>query len=667
MRYQLPTVVFGATLMLAPHAQAQTIDYGALEELFGEPVTTSATGSPQKVTETPVTMEIVTADEIRRSGARDIPGVLKHVSGVDVLQRGTDGYDVTIRGYDQAFSPRLLVLIDGRQVYADFFGYTPWAALPIELNAIRQIEIVKGPNSALFGFNAVGGVINIVTYNPLYDDINNLSVTAGTQGTFQSSVVKTIKLGDLGGIRLSAGGNRNDEFSTPQQPGDIGTRRGNDRGDIDINGVFRLGDKTHLTIDATHSQAYATELSPLLSYDYDRYRTDSIKGQVNADTDFGALQGSIYTNWITSQPFTGTVTSPTFSFTNEVTVAQLQDTFKLGTDHTIRVSAEYRRNTMETTSNGGAQVFYNVISPGAMWEWKILPSVTLTNALRLDDLMLGRTGPVPSDFPLANSDWNNRTITEPSFNSGLVWRADDLDTFRLSAARGVQMPNLLSLGGLLGSPGGHFFITGLPTLEPTIVMNYEVSWDRTIAAIGGKASINLYHQTNQTLNASNTGIILNNGIEPAALNIGNSDATGVEFALKGSFLDDWRWGLSYAPEFISDHFSDGVTLANTIADFQHTTPTHTVKANLGWSHGPWEIDTYLQYKSNFEGIQPSSTGGYYLTPISNYVAVDARVGYKLTDWATIAVSGQNITQASQHQTSGANVERQVFGSFSVNF
>jgi iron complex outermembrane receptor protein len=118
-------------------AQAQTIDYGSLEQLFGEPVTTSATGSPQKATEAPVDMEIITADDIRRSGARDIPGVLAHVSGVNVERWSNDSVDVSVRGYDQAFSPRLLVLIDGRQVYADYFGFTPWSALPVELSEIR--------------------------------------------------------------------------------------------------------------------------------------------------------------------------------------------------------------------------------------------------------------------------------------------------------------------------------------------------------------------------------------------------------------------------------------------------------------------------------------------------------------------------------------------------
>ncbi len=188
-------------------------------------------------------MTIITQDDIRRSGARDIPGVLSHVAGVGVLQWTNDDADVGVRGYNQAYSPRILVLVNGRQVYADDYGYTPWSTLPVELSAIRQIEIVMGPNSALFGFNAVGGVINIVTYDPLYDDVNTGSVTGGTQGLIQGSGIATFKLGDAAGISVSLGGRRNDDFSTPQRPLDIGTRQGDDRKAVDILGHARLGEQ----------------------------------------------------------------------------------------------------------------------------------------------------------------------------------------------------------------------------------------------------------------------------------------------------------------------------------------------------------------------------------------------------------------------------------------
>lgn len=674
MKKQFFAAASAFAFAVAGHAHAQAIDYGSLEALFGQSVTTSATGSPQKASDAPASMEIITAEDIERSGATDIPGVLKHVAGIDVLQWNLDNSDVGVRGYDKVLSARLLVLIDGRQVYADYYGYTPWSALPVELGAIRQIEVVKGPNSALFGFNAVGGVINIVTYNPLYDDINTASLTGGTQGMAQGSAVTTIKLGDIGGLRLSAGGRSDNDFSTPQTPASVGTRRGNNRGAIDLNGTFRLSDTVLATVEVSHTEADYTEVLPTQSSSYfDRYGTDSAKGAVSADTDWGALQVSVYSNWIKFLSNPGATNAPT-GFVNQVTVTQLQDTFKIGSDNTVRVTGEYRHNTMEATENG-SHTFYDVLSGGGMWEWRIDPTLTLTNALRLDDLMLGRDGAELPGVPLPNSAWNV-TSTLPSFNSGLVWRESDVDTFRATAARGVQVPNLLEYGGISSELAPGLFLTGTPTLAPTIVMNYEVSWDRAVPSLDGQLTVNLFHQTNNEIaGQSIAGFTFLNG-KPAiviGVTVGSSNATGLEIAFKGAFLQDWRWGLSYTPEIITDHFGPGLGLADTGADYQHTTPTHVVKANLGWAHGPWEIDGYLQYLSSSYGIglnpaaSPIAFSAGKLVPISDYVAVDGRIAYKLTNWATLALSAQDFTQASQQQTVSAKVERQVYGSISVNF
>ena len=119
-------------LASASAASAQSIDYGAMEQLFNEPVTTSATGSPQRSTEAPVAMEIISAADIRRSGATDLPTILSRVAGLDVLNGGAAGADISVRGYDKSMSPRLLVLINGRQVYLDHYGYTAWATLPVQ-------------------------------------------------------------------------------------------------------------------------------------------------------------------------------------------------------------------------------------------------------------------------------------------------------------------------------------------------------------------------------------------------------------------------------------------------------------------------------------------------------------------------------------------------------
>jgi len=353
--HRLSLLPFLAVLCAATGAAAQTVNYGAMEQLFGEPVTTSATGQPQRATDVPAAMEIVPATAIRRSGAIDLPGVLKRVSGVDVLQWGTDDADVSVRGYNQAFSPRLLVLVDGRQVYNDQYGYTPWTAVPVELSAIRQIEVVKGPNTALFGANAVSGVINIITYNPLYDDVNAISVTGGTQGTIRGSAVTTIQDKGVWALRISGSAGLDNDFSTPIPASFMGARRfQNTRGAIDVDGVVQLAPKLQASLEFSHAETFSNDVDPSYAMSRDRHSATSVKGQVNAETGFGLVQFLGYTNWMTE-----VAPSPigNFDFDDQSTVLQLQNGLRVCNDHVVRAALECRHISMTATPVGGGRVF----------------------------------------------------------------------------------------------------------------------------------------------------------------------------------------------------------------------------------------------------------------------------------------------------------------------
>ena len=116
---------------------------------------------------------------------------------------------------------------------------------------------------------------------------------------------------------------------------------------------------------------------------------------------------------------------------------------------------------------------------GAMWEWSALPSVTLTTAFRTDRWSLERKGPIPADLGLSNADWDRSKMT-PSLNVGAVWQASDLDSLRFLVGRGVQLPNLLNLGGQLIPIPPFGWLAGVPNLEPTVVKNYEIGWAREL-------------------------------------------------------------------------------------------------------------------------------------------------------------------------------------------
>jgi outer membrane receptor for ferrienterochelin and colicins len=645
-------------------AQAQSIDYGALERLFQEPVTTSATGSPQRVADVPASMVIVTADDIRRSGAYDLPGVLSHVAGVDFQQWTDDQAEISVRGYDQPYAQRVLVLINGRQVYADDYTFTPWSSLPVELGDIRQIEIVKGPSSALFGFDAVGGVINIVTYNPLYDAIDSAAVSAGSQQLVQGSAIATLPLGQIGGVRISGGARSNEDFpNAPASASDL-TGHINQRRDANLDGAARVNDSTSLRVEASTTDVQQNEDNPVYQYDLEHFDTDSVKAELSSDSGYGLLQFTAYVNRMNQSSPQGVLGVPV-DFTDRLTVIQADDVFKLGASSTFRVALEYRRDSTNTSPVTGAEVFYDVKSASAMWNWQLCPTLALTNALRLDALGLGRNGSSPPGYPFTNSDWD-RNLQVPSYNSGLVWRLDDADTLRLLASRGALLPTLIELGSLLYTAPG-LGISGIPTLAPTVVDIYEFDWDRTLPQFGANLHTAVFYQFTDAM------IVLAGNIVPAAAAvyetptvIGDSSALGVEIALDGRLLEHWRWGASVRLERISETFGPTAAAAVGDVDPRNETPTRLAKLNAGWNQGRWESDLYLAYQSHTAGVYYNGLTG---TPVAvpGYTTVDARLAYQLNSHLTLAVSGQNLLHARQVQTSGEPVQRRLLATVSADF
>ena len=274
---------------------------------------------------------------------------------------------------------------------------------------------------------------------------------------------------------------------------------------------------------------------------------------------------------------------------------------------------------------------------------------------------------MPPGYPFSNADWN-RTLTEESFNTGLVWRASDNDTARFTIGRVVQVPNLVDFGATVANTTtGNY--TGVPTIQPTIVMNYEVAWDRALPALDARLVASAYHETTDDIASFFGNVVFANGLPyQTSGNVGNSSANGIELSMKGDFLDAWHWGAGYSAEFIADRLDPMPRPDFDQTDFRHSTPKNIVTANLGWAAGAWEADGFLKYESSFYGQTLVALGeAPSMTFVSNYVSIDGRIAYKLTDAVTISLSGQNITQSSQQQTSGANVERRVIGGVAVAF
>jgi iron complex outermembrane recepter protein len=167
MKYVLPAWFLRTLtcLLLAHLASAQgNKDYTqqSLEDLMNIEVT-SVSKKSQKVSATAAAIYVITQDDIRHSGALNIPDLLRMVPGVNVAQVSGNQWAISARGLNEHFSDKLLVMIDGRSVYTPTFSGVYWDGVDMPLENIDRIEVIRGPGGSSWGANAVNGVINIIT------------------------------------------------------------------------------------------------------------------------------------------------------------------------------------------------------------------------------------------------------------------------------------------------------------------------------------------------------------------------------------------------------------------------------------------------------------------------------------------------------------------------
>jgi iron complex outermembrane receptor protein len=134
----------------------------SLEELMNLEVTT-ASKRPEKLSDVPSAIQVITQEEIRRSGASSIPEALRLAPNLQVAQVSSHEWAITARGFNNTTANKLLVMIDGRSVYTPLFAGVFWDVQDTLLADIDRIEVISGPGGALWGANAVNGIINIIT------------------------------------------------------------------------------------------------------------------------------------------------------------------------------------------------------------------------------------------------------------------------------------------------------------------------------------------------------------------------------------------------------------------------------------------------------------------------------------------------------------------------
>jgi len=194
--------IFVTTSLWAQNGQG-TPDVTAmsLEDLMNLQVT-SVSKRSQKVADAAAAVFVITQEDIRRSGARSIPEVLRMVPGLEVARIDENKWAIGSRGFNGRFDDKLLVLIDGRSVYTPLFSGVYWDVEDVPLEDIDRIEVIRGPGATLWGANAVNGVINIITKPASATQSLLVKVEGGDEQLTSDSVTYGDKVGDKGDYRV---------------------------------------------------------------------------------------------------------------------------------------------------------------------------------------------------------------------------------------------------------------------------------------------------------------------------------------------------------------------------------------------------------------------------------------------------------------------------------
>jgi outer membrane receptor protein involved in Fe transport len=150
------------------------------KQVYEDQVVVTASKHEQTLVNAPATVSLITNETLQNSGSTSYADVFRAVPGVNVTQTSARDINFTSRGATSTLSTSQLALVDGRSIYLDFFGFIAWDFLPVNPAEIKQIEVIRGPASAIWGANAMNGVVNVITKSPR--ELQGSSVTIGAGG-----------------------------------------------------------------------------------------------------------------------------------------------------------------------------------------------------------------------------------------------------------------------------------------------------------------------------------------------------------------------------------------------------------------------------------------------------------------------------------------------------
>lgn len=578
-----------AALTMCVLSSIAGIGYAAEADLNtyeGEEYVVTATKTKLEAKEVPMAAEVITEEKIKDLGAYSVQDALRLAANVDVQDAGMTGNQVMLRGTDSRYT---LVLIDGKRMAAENSSdnINVYELKRINIADVERIEVIRGNGSALYGSDAIGGVINIITKTPdkermvvdmhtgTKDEAVNFSYASGKQGKFSFKLgggiekVRQINSGSYDNYTVMYGVvSRQTVADTTNM---YGTRRflnsslkydfDNDhnlvfdmdfmREQLQTNGNDSLGaDYVNGTYVPAMGGVVAKRYPMLKHYNYDNNRSDFSltyngkdgKHDYNVRAYFSELRKDNNTHYYNKNEKTWSLID--FDQNNYKNfVIEAKDSYKMDDHNTLTYGLEYRKDIMDGTYMGAdgsklTQVGYGTLSKDSSEKSVETSSFYVQDEIRLGDkLML---------FPAVRVDHHETFGTHTSPKIGATYKLSDNARVKANWGKGFRAPTLYELYSRMAKSGMMPFtvnVLGNPDLDPEKSKNFDISFEAEKKKTDFKVSY--YHTDIENMIDMDdyTGPLMGtgSGLWYQYFNRGNVEISGAEVGIGYNF--DKHWGI----------------------------------------------------------------------------------------------------------------------------
>jgi outer membrane receptor for ferrienterochelin and colicins len=576
----------------------------------------TASRSEQSLDAVNASVEVITTEKIRSFAGRSLSEVLQFATGTLVKDSGSSS-SFSLRGQD---SDKTLILVDGLRRTEKYAGAN---LNNIQLEDVERIEIVRGPMSALYGSDALGGVINIISRGPQKGNEAGIRLMAGQTGDGQRATTIIGGFGNLGdgqlGHRLSFETKRRDSYRLPSsdtritdlnnEQRDFLTYRGDTKTSLGrVDWGFELARQNDDGVGLTRTNTTYTKI--------EKDDRDFVHGGFRGRIGDGELTLRLGYGTSNSAVNRGTTLDETTLF--KQTQLDSQYTFEPIKDHLTTLGYAYRQDDVDISTNT-RRVVRNTNALFLQDSWTFQRDADLTIGLRQDDY----------------SDFGGKLTPRVA----LAWRPGRW-TFRSGLAQAFKAPSLLSLH-MTSIIRGRYDLRGNPDLKPEESNSAEFAtayrFDRGQIEIAA-------HQSN----VSNLIASIPTGARgpgcgatptPATScqiqenrNINKATIKGVEMSGNYKITDTWR--VDGALEYLDAR--DGIT-DSRLTD----RPKWVSKVALHWQSGAWQVDTRLRHTADWYAADPTVLNGLPFN--SDYTTAAIRVAYNVSKKSEVFFGIDNLS------------------------